>query len=160
MNGAMNCSAYTQRPIVHFAGSFAGCSERSFLEKQSNSPSFFQGISPQVLHRTQKYLEDYKYPVKAPLSLSINDTKLLPAFRPYFDRSANKWFLVGNVGEPMEVLDIDTLADQIEGAWAQLVTKLWLWVLQIPLPHVPPLILAVMPLASSTDTATLAALEQ
>jgi hypothetical protein len=30
--------------------------------------------------------------------------------------------------------------------------KLRLWVLQIPLPHVPPLILAVMPLASSTDS--------
>ena len=32
--------------------------------------------------------------------------------------------------------------------------------LQIPLPHVPPLILAVMPLASSTDAATLADMEQ
>ena len=43
--------------------------------------------------------------------------------------------------------------------WASC-NKLWLWVLKIPLPYVPPLILAVMPLASSTDAATLTSMEQ
>jgi hypothetical protein len=68
--------------------------------------------------------------------------------------------LVGNVGEPLEVSDIDELANQIDSAREHLATKLRLWVLQIPLPHIPPLVLAVMPLASSTDAATLAAMEQ
>jgi hypothetical protein len=143
-----------------FRRKFAGRTERSFLEKRSACPSFHQGISPQTLQRAHKYIEDYKYPVEAPLALSVDDTKLLPAFRPYFNRSVNKWFLVGNAGEPLEVSDIDELADQIESARGLLATKLRLWVLQIPLPHIPPLILAVMPLASSTDAATLAAMEQ
>jgi hypothetical protein len=143
-----------------FRRQFAGRSERSFLEKRSACPSFLHGISPQVLHHAHKYLEEYKYPVEAPLALSVDDTKLLPAFRPYFDRSASKWFLVGKTGEPLEVADIDELAGQIDNARGLLATKLRLWVLQIPLPHVPPLILAVVPLASSTDSTTLAAMEQ
>ena len=143
-----------------FRRQFGGRSERSFLEKRSSCPSFVGGICPQVLQRAHKYLEDYKYPAEAPLALSVDDTKLLPAFRPYFDRSVNKWFLVGNAGQPLEVTNIDALADQIENARGLLATKLRLWVLQIPLPHVPPLILAVMPLASSTDAATLADMEQ
>ena len=143
-----------------FRKQFAGRTERSFLEKRSACPSFLQGISPQALQRAHKYIEDYKYPAEAPLALSVDDTKLLPAFRPYFDRSADKWFLVGNTGEPLEVSDIDELVGQIDSARGLLATKLRLWVLQIPLPQVPPLILAVMPLASSTDAATLAAMEQ
>ena len=143
-----------------FHRQFGGRSERSFLEKRSSCPGFIQGISPQVHQRAHKYLEDYNYPDHAPLSLSVDDTKLFPTFRPFFDRSVNKWFLVGQTGMPLEVTDIDALEDQIESARGLLATKLRLWVLQIPLPHVPPLILAVMPLASSTDAATLAVMEQ
>jgi hypothetical protein len=143
-----------------FCRQFGGRSERSFLEKQSACPIFLQGISPQVLQHAHKYLEEYKYPLEAPLALSVNNTKLLPAFWPYFDRSANKWFLVGKTSKPLEVADIDKLADQIDSARELLATKLWLWELQIPLPHVPPLVLAVMPLVSSTDSASLTAMEQ
>ena len=143
-----------------FHRQFAGRSKRSFLQKRSIRPTFLQGISPQALQHAHNYLDDYNYPADAPLALSVDDTKLLATFRPYFDRSAGKWFLVGNVGEPLEVSDIDELADQINSAQEHLATKLRLWVLQIPLPHIPPLILAVMPLASSTDATTLAAMEE
>ncbi|KAH9015478.1 hypothetical protein EDB84DRAFT_1679909 [Lactarius hengduanensis] len=143
-----------------FRRQFSGRTERSFLDRRSKSPRFCQGISAQVLERAVKYLEDYQYPVNAPLALSVDDTKLLPAFRPYFDKRVDKWFLVGSAGDPLEISDMDTLESQIKDAKGQLATKLRLWVLQIPLPHVPPLILAVMPLASSTDAATIAAMEQ
>src|SRR6266581_395223 len=69
---------------------FAGRTERSFLSKRSSSPGFCQGISPQVVERARKYLRDYNYPQNAPLALSVDDTKLLPAFRPYFDGSTKK----------------------------------------------------------------------
>ncbi|KAI9434879.1 hypothetical protein H4582DRAFT_2130928 [Lactarius indigo] len=143
-----------------FRQEFAGRTERSFLDKRSKSPGFRQGISPQVLERALKYLEDYRYPVNAPLALSVDDTKLLPAFRPYYDKHEDKWFLVGNAGNPLEIADVNTLASQIERSRGLLATKLRLWVLQIPLPHVPPLILAVIPLASSTDATALADMEQ
>jgi len=124
------------------------------------SPGFCQGISPQVLEHAHKYLDDYQYPADRPLALSVDDTKLLPAFRPYFDGSCKKWFLVSVAGEPLEISDLGGLEEQIEQARSQLATKLRLWVLKIPLPRIPPLILAVIPLRSSTDAATLASLEQ
>ena len=139
---------------------FAGRTERSFLSKRSASPGFCQGISQHVLERSLKYLSDYGYPQHAPLALSVDDTKLLPAFRPYFDGSTKKWHVVGNIGEPLEVSDLGILESQIESARASLATKLRLWVLQIPLPYVPPLILAVVPLASSTNAETLANFEK
>ncbi|KAI0301414.1 hypothetical protein BC826DRAFT_1102007 [Russula brevipes] len=139
---------------------FAGRTDRNFLLKRSMSPGFTQGISSRTLERALKYLQDYRYPLNAPVSLSVDDTKLLPAFRPHFDGATKKWFLVGNTGYPLEVSDISTIETQIEHARGQLATKLRLWVLQIPLPHVPPHILAVMPLASTTDTATLVEMEQ
>jgi len=139
---------------------FAGRTEHSFLSKRSASPGFRQGISQEVLERAFKYLGDYNYPQNAPLALSVDDTKLLPAFRPYFDGSTKKWYVLGNVGEPLEVSDLGALESQIENARASLATKLQLWVLQIPLPHVPLLILAVVPLASSTNAETLAIFEQ
>lgn len=139
---------------------FAGRTERSFLSKRSSSIGFYQGISQHALERALKYLSDYNYPLNAPLALSVDDTKLLPAFRPYFDGSAKKWFVVGNAGEPLEVSDLGTLEIQIERARASLATKLRLWVLQIPLPHVPPLILAVVPLVSSTNAEMLANFER
>jgi hypothetical protein len=138
----------------------AGHTERSFLFKCSISPGFFQGISHQALERAHKYLMDYRYPINAPLSLSVDNTKLLPSLRPYFDGINKKWFLVGTTGEPLEISDLNLLEEQIESARSQLATKLRLWVLQIPLPHIPCLILAIMPLLSSTDTATLAQMEQ
>jgi len=139
---------------------FAGRTERSFLSKRSASPGFRQGISQQALERALKYLSDYNYPRDAPLALSVDDTKLLPAFRPYFDGSTKKWYIVGNAGEPLEVSDLGALEHQLENARASLATKLQLWVLQIPLPYVPPLVLAVVPLASSTSAAMLSNLEQ
>ena len=139
---------------------FAGRTERSFLSKRSASSGFRQGISQQVLERALTYLSDYNYPQNAPLALSVDDTKLLPAFRPYFDGSTKKWYIVGNTGEPLEVSDLGALESQLEDARASLATKLRLWVLQIPLPYVPPLVLAVVPLASSTNVAMLADFEK
>lgn len=143
-----------------FRTQFSGRTERSFLQKRSASTGFCQGITQQALERAMKYLNDYSYPHNAPVALSVDDTKLLPAFRPHYNSTTKKWFLVGNSGDPLEISDISALETQINNARESLATKVWLWVLQIPLPYVPPLILAVMPLASSTDAETLANFEE
>jgi hypothetical protein len=143
-----------------FRTQFSGRTERSFLLKRPASSGFCQGISQQVLDNALKYLSDYQYPHNAPLGLSVDDTKLLPALRPHYVGLTKKWHLVGSTGEPLEISDIDALESQINSARASLATKVRLWTLQIPLPHIPPLILAVVPLASSTNAATLANYEQ
>ena len=143
-----------------FRMQFSARTERSFLAKRSKSTGFCQGISQRALERAQKYLSDYQYPHNAPLALSVDDTKLLPAFRPYYDGTTKKWYLLGITGGPLEITDISTLETQINNARESLASKVRLWTLQIPLPHIPPLILAVVPLASSTDAAMLANFEQ
>ncbi|KAJ6582731.1 hypothetical protein B0H10DRAFT_2235240 [Mycena sp. CBHHK59/15] len=101
----------------------------------------------------QKYCEDYKYPLGALLPLSADDTKLFPALRPLYDGVKGKWYIIGTTGDPIEVLDVETLhkiLDVLErNADSELATK-------IPLPGVPPLVLTIMPIGSKVKAAELA----
>ncbi|KAJ7500733.1 hypothetical protein B0H11DRAFT_2225129 [Mycena galericulata] len=79
--------------------------------------------------------------------------------RPLYDGEKGKWFIVGAVGPPIEVPDIDALhatLDELEKNPPALATKLRLWTLQIPLPRVPPLALAIMPIESKVKGPQLA----
>lgn len=48
-------------------------------------------------------LEDLQY--NGPVTLSCDDTKLLPSLRPYYDQDREGYFLMGHVGEPLQLLD-------------------------------------------------------
>ena len=48
-------------------------------------------------------LEDLQY--NGPVALSCDDTKLLPSLRPYYDQDREGYFLMGHVGEPLQLLD-------------------------------------------------------
>ncbi|KAJ7053113.1 hypothetical protein C8F01DRAFT_1330777 [Mycena amicta] len=110
--------------------------ERSIKQKISSAPRF---------PLATRYCADYNYPSGAPLSLAVDDTKLHAALRPLYNGKLGKWFIVGSTGEPTEVPNPDLIVailGQIE-AGEELATKLRLWILQIPLSKVPPLVLAV-----------------
>jgi hypothetical protein len=52
--------------------------------------------------------------------ISCDDTNLLSKWSPYYDGQVNKWFVVGGVGDPIEidgdVEDVhDLLVEAIEG---------------------------------------------
>ncbi|KAJ7604607.1 hypothetical protein DFH06DRAFT_1386901 [Mycena polygramma] len=122
--------------------------ERSLKLKASSAPRFPIGIQDETYGYAHQYCKDYGYPLGAPLSLSVDDTKLHAALRPLYNGPLGKWFIVGTTGEPIEVPDADALnatLDELEKT-AEMATKLRLWILQIPLPNVPPLVLAIMPL--------------
>ncbi|KAJ7677295.1 hypothetical protein B0H14DRAFT_3684172 [Mycena olivaceomarginata] len=106
----------------------------------------------------EQYGKDYGYPLGAPLSLSVNDTKLHAALRPLYNGPLGKWFIIGTTGESTEVPDADTLNDTLDELekTAEVATKLRLWVLQIPLPGVPPLVLAIMPIGPKVKGTQLA----
>ena len=144
----------------NFQSVFGGRSERSFQNIRSGKPSFTQGITDQTVQRASHYLKDYGYPLDGPLVTGVDDTKLLPTFRPYYDGSQKKWFLVGGTGDPMEVADINTIQSQIDKAQDLKATKLRLWTLSIPLPGVPPLILAASPIPSKINAIELARMEE
>jgi hypothetical protein len=67
------------------------------------------GIQDATYEFVKTYCQDYGYPRGAPLSLAVDDTKLFSALRPLYDGIKQKWFIVGAIGDPIEVPDVDTL---------------------------------------------------
>ncbi|KAJ6487065.1 hypothetical protein DFH09DRAFT_1457048 [Mycena vulgaris] len=146
------------RAYRELAKHFPVRTERSIKHIISTTPRFPIGIKDETFLYAQQYCENYKYPHGAPLSLSVDDTKLFPALRPLYDGVNQKWFIVGTTGEHVEVLNpqgMHEALDKLE-ATAELATKLRLWVLQIPLPGVPPLVLAIAPLPAKVKGPQLA----
>jgi hypothetical protein len=143
-----------------FLQHFGGRSERSFRNIRARQPGFDEGFSEQLLARAQSYLDDYGYPLNAPLDLSVDDTKLHPALSPYFDNHKQKWFLVGSTGGALEVPSLEGVQDLIKNAGPMKASKLRLWTLNIPLPLIPPLILAAKPIPSTLDSDKLAMMEK
>ncbi|TFY58102.1 hypothetical protein EVG20_g8283 [Dentipellis fragilis] len=142
-----------------FKQHFPARSERNMRVKRSKAPQFKQGIGPHTLRHAQEYILDYAYPSDGPLVLAVDDTKLTPVFHPYLDGETGKYFIVGGTGDPFEVNDLDYLQQQLEDAAESKASKLHLWSLQIPLPYVPPLILALAPIGTSMSAIQLAELE-
>ncbi|KAF4598659.1 hypothetical protein EYR38_007065 [Pleurotus pulmonarius] len=143
-----------------FASQFGGRSERSMLKIRSSKPKMTIGISDATLERAIKYLNDYGYPHNAPLACAVDDTKLHPSLRPYYDQSKKTWFLLGSTGDPLIIANPEQLAELIEQASGDLATKLRLWTLIIPLPNVPPLIMAILAISESNSAPDLATVEK
>jgi hypothetical protein len=66
------------------------------------------------------------------------------------------------VGDPVEVNcdSADDFHQLLEDAGHSKAEKLHLWTLQIPISHVPPLIVAVAAISSATDSSTLAQMDE
>ena len=145
-----------------FRTDFGGRTERSFHQIRSKIPIFQPGITPSAYERAWQYCKNYNYPLDGPLALGVDDTALLESIRPYFDPVLEKWFAIGLVGNPVE-LDCDSadnLCQLLEDAGHAKAEKLRLWTLQIPIPHVPPLIVAVAAISSATNSSTLAQMDE
>lgn len=97
-----------------------------YRDKISKSPRFPLGIQDATFGFAEKYCEDYKYPRGSPLSLGVDDTKLFSALRPLYDGIKQKWFIVGVIGDPIEVPDIEALhatLDQLDKNPPKMATK-------------------------------------
>lgn len=145
-----------------FRSHFGGRTERSFHQIRSKIPIFQPGITSCTYTRARQYCVDYDYPLDGPLAIGVDDTALLEAIRPFFDPVLKKWYAIGLVGDPVEVLhdNADEFRQQLEQTGHAKAGKLRLWTLQIPLSHVPPLILAVAAISSATDSSTLARMDE
>ncbi|KAF7420714.1 hypothetical protein PC9H_011232 [Pleurotus ostreatus] len=143
-----------------FSSTFGGRSERSMLRIRASKPKMTVGISEATLQRAVKYLGDYDYPSTSPLACAVDDTKLHPSLRPYYDQSKKTWFLLGSTTGPMIVADPDQLDQLIHQASDSLATKARVWSLSIPLSNVPPLVMAILPISESNTAASLATIEE
>lgn len=145
-----------------FRGHFGGRTERSFHQIRSKMPIFHPGITSCTYTRAQQYCLDYHYPLNGPLAIGVDDTALLEAIRPFFDPVLKKWYTIGLVGDPVEVIhdSADEFRQQLNSMGRTKAEKLRLWTLQIPLAHVPPLILAVAAISSATQSSALAQMDE
>jgi hypothetical protein len=144
-----------------FRSHFGGRTERSFHQIRSKIPIFHQGISPDVYQRARQYCIDYDYPLEAPLAIGVDDTALLRAIRPFLDPITEKWFAIGLVGDALEVShSAEEFHQQIDSSGLVKADKLRLWTLQIPLPRVPPAIIAVAAISSRTSASMLAQMDE
>ena len=145
-----------------FRGHFGGRTERSFHQIRSKIPIFHPGVTTCAYTRARQYCVDYDYPLNGPLAIGVDDTALLEAIRPFYDPILEKWYAIGLVGDPMEVIhdSADEFRQQLEHMSCEKAGKLRLWTLQIPLAHVPPLVLAVAAISSTTNSSILARMDE
>ncbi|KAF9018986.1 hypothetical protein BDZ89DRAFT_1116955 [Hymenopellis radicata] len=130
--------------------------QRSIKNRESKRPRYPLGIQPETYEYAAKYCKDYGYPPSHPLVLSVDDTKLFATMQPLFDGPSKKWYLVGCPGEQQILIpDIDALDAMMKEKHTP-ATKLRLWALQIPLPGIPPLALAILPISSTIKAPELA----
>jgi hypothetical protein len=140
---------------------FGGRTERSFQEIRAKRPAFHEGFEPaQLLQRAKHYLEDFGYPAQGPLSIAVDDTKLHGALLPCFNNDEKKWYLVGSTRGAKAVTDLDSVQEIMDQEKEYKATKLRLWTLSIPLPAIPPLILAAKAIPSKISSSELAAFEE
>ncbi|KAJ7229911.1 hypothetical protein GGX14DRAFT_553416 [Mycena pura] len=132
-----------------FAENFRTETVRSMNHQIAQRPRFPVGITARNFEFLAQYCSDYGYPPTHPLCVSVDDTKLFPAMHPLHDASEKTWYLLGLPGDrQLRVAspeELDKLIDQKHKP----ATKLRLFVIQIPFPHVPPLAFAIVPIAST-----------
>ncbi|KAI0039353.1 hypothetical protein FA95DRAFT_1577642 [Auriscalpium vulgare] len=118
--------------------------ERHLRRKEASRPKIPIEIGRQTFILAAERLNMLNY--FGPVALSCDDTKLFAAFRLFWDAARKTYTLIGATDGPHDVVD----AEQVESVMKSLdlvkVTKVRVWVLQVPLPKVTPIILAAMPL--------------
>ena len=72
-------------------------------------PGFPSGIEERTFTRATSFLETIGW--TGPVSISCDDTQLLSKFAPYYDGARGCWFVLGGIGEPVE---IDGDCDDVE----------------------------------------------
>lgn len=64
-------------------------------------PKFPMGIIERTFDRAINFLKALGY--NGPVCISCDDTQLCSKLTPYYDGEHNKWFIIGAIGEPVEV---------------------------------------------------------
>ncbi|KIJ91177.1 hypothetical protein K443DRAFT_115413 [Laccaria amethystina LaAM-08-1] len=117
---------------------------RTLRLHRAREPRFPIGISEKTFQLARDHLKKIDY--DGPIALSCDDTKLLASFRPYFDKELDGHYVMGHVGKPLRLLDPSNFSDMTRNLNNNLekASKLRLWWLQVPIPNVPTIILAVL----------------
>ncbi|KAH7929600.1 hypothetical protein BV22DRAFT_1029216 [Leucogyrophana mollusca] len=137
------------RAYKTFQRQFGGRSIRSIQALRAKQPRFQPGICKTNVEQAAESLRRLEY--AGPLSLAWDDTDLEKALSVW-QESKSAWAILGAVKGPIPVTSIDEVDKVFEEAQLEKAEKLRIWVLIIPLPKIPPILLAAVA-RSSRDTA-------
>lgn len=79
------------------------------------------GVQPRTFELVEITLQKLDY--EGPVALSCDDTKLLPSLRPYFDKEKDGYFIMGNAGEPYQLMDPDAFERVVTSGQLQKASK-------------------------------------
>ncbi|KAF8220906.1 hypothetical protein L208DRAFT_1318783 [Tricholoma matsutake] len=112
---------------------------------EAQQPKIPLMISPKTFLWVRKHLDAVHY--SGPVGLSCDDTKLLSGLRMFWDTSKQKYLLVGGINGPLEVADPEQVQAMMDDPVITKGTKICLWVVQIPLPKMMLIVVAVFPIS-------------
>ncbi|KAG8750738.1 hypothetical protein FRC11_010105 [Ceratobasidium sp. 423] len=124
-----------------------GLLEERERRQRARDLRFPSGICDTVFDLARSYLDKVGY--NGLVCLACDDTKLSPALRTYYDSTTEEWKLIGGVGEPIVIANNEELLKILRSGNIQKASKIRLWVLQIPLPNIPPLAIAALAIPST-----------
>ncbi|KZV80253.1 hypothetical protein EXIGLDRAFT_630566, partial [Exidia glandulosa HHB12029] len=123
-----------------FCDFFGGRTIRSHQQIKAKGPQIQPGITAENIGRAVNILKSYEY--HGPIILACDDTKLTASLRER--RSPDgAWIVVGQTEcDAIRVESQDEVDDLLKRTDLALGEKLRLWIIIVPVPHVPPIILA------------------
>ncbi|KAJ7151882.1 hypothetical protein C8R43DRAFT_1067439 [Mycena crocata] len=140
-------ASISTRAYLTFQKHFGGRGVRSMRNIRSKVPGFRPGISALNVGRAAEFLNKLGY--KGPLALSWDDTALEAAISIHSE-SKDVCLILGATQGVIRVTEKDDLDDLFEKAQLQKADKLRVWLLSIPLPKIPPILIAAVARGSKT----------
>jgi hypothetical protein len=88
---------------------------------RARQPRFPIGIQDRCFEHAIEHLKRLKY--NGPLGLACDDTKLLPALRPYYDKVTDKHYILGSTGQPLILANPEELTSVLKSGEAEKAEK-------------------------------------
>ncbi|KAI0060330.1 hypothetical protein BV25DRAFT_977826 [Artomyces pyxidatus] len=151
----MVLASITPRGYRTFRHQFAGRGFRSIQDLHAKQPKFEPGFSRNNMKLASRTLTRLEY--FGPLSLSWDDTDLEKALS-IWQESKTVWTVLGAVEGPMRFESVDEIEKVFENARLEKAEKLRIYVLTIPLPKIPPILLAAIARSSKDSAENLASM--
>ncbi|KAL0563690.1 hypothetical protein V5O48_018374, partial [Marasmius crinis-equi] len=82
-----------------------------------------------------------------PAGVACDDTKLLSGLRLYFDAKKKQYLLIGGTDGPLLIPDPETIHELMNDPTIPKGTKIRVWVVQIPLPGMLPIVVTAIPIS-------------
>ncbi|KAJ7032518.1 hypothetical protein C8F04DRAFT_958759 [Mycena alexandri] len=143
------------RAYATFQKTFGGRGTRSMRQVRAKLPKFAPGIVASNITRVVDVLVKLEY--GGPLGLSCDDTALEQAISVY-QETKNTCLILGSIDGVIRVNDDDDIDALLAEAQLKKADKLRVWVLSIPLPKIPPIMVAAVARGSSVKAVDLAAM--